>query len=86
LTPLWPTKPHFHAALPSQVAIFEQEAARSGDQRPAAAVESTDEQHQISTNKGQQKCWIPPIKSIFRVASANSANRGHRDIGFTARL
>src|ERR1700674_2786669 len=34
LTPLWPTKSHFHAALPSQVAIFEHEAVRSGGQRP----------------------------------------------------
>jgi len=45
---------------------FEHEAARSGGQRQAAAVESTDEQHQISINKGQQKCWIPPIKSNFQ--------------------
>jgi hypothetical protein len=42
-TPLWPMKPHFfHAALLSQVAIFEHEAVRSGGQRPAATVESTD--------------------------------------------
>ena len=39
---LWPTNPDFHAALLSQVAIFEHEAVRSGDQRPAATVESTD--------------------------------------------
>jgi hypothetical protein len=39
---LWPAKPDFHAALPSQVAIFEHEAVRSGGQRPAAALESTD--------------------------------------------
>jgi hypothetical protein len=42
LTPLWPTKSHFHVALPSQVAIFEHEAVRSGGQRQTAAVESTD--------------------------------------------
>jgi hypothetical protein len=41
-TPLWPTKLHFHAALRSQVAIFEHEAVRSGGQRPAATDESTD--------------------------------------------
>jgi hypothetical protein len=42
LTPLLPTKPHFHAALPSQVAMFEHEAVRSGGRRPAEAVESKD--------------------------------------------
>ena len=79
LTPLWPTKLHFHAALPSQVAIFEHEAARSGDQRPAAAVESTDEQRQISTKKGSKNVGFHPLRAIFRVTSANSANKRHRD-------
>jgi hypothetical protein len=42
LTLQWPAKPDFHAALPSQVAIFAHEAVRSGGQRPAAALEFTD--------------------------------------------
>src|SRR5271169_4466834 len=41
LTPLWPTKSHLHAALPSQVAIFEHEDVRSGAQRRTPRVKST---------------------------------------------
>jgi hypothetical protein len=39
LTPLWLTKPHFHAALLSQVAIFGNEAVRSGsrEEMPASS-------------------------------------------------
>jgi hypothetical protein len=35
----------------------------------------------IATNRGQQKYWIPPISAPFRVASANSTNKEHRDSG-----
>jgi hypothetical protein len=62
------------------VAIFEHEAVRSGGQRPTAAVESTDQQQQIPLIKGSKNVGFHPLRAIFRVASANSANKEHRDI------
>jgi hypothetical protein len=63
---LWPAKPDFHGALPSQVAIFER-------------AEPTDKQHQIPLIKGSKNVEFHPLRAIFRVASANSTNKGHRD-------
>jgi hypothetical protein len=63
---LWPAKPDFHAALPSQVAIFER-------------AEPTDKQHQIPLIKGSKNVEFHALRAIFRVASANFTNKGHRD-------
>jgi hypothetical protein len=54
------------AALPSQVAIFER-------------AELTDKQHQIPLIKGNKNVQFHALGAIFRVASANSTNKGHRD-------
>ena len=64
---LWPEKPDFHAALPSQVAIFER-------------AERTDKQHPIPLIKGSKNVEFQALRAIFRVSSANSTNKGHRDI------
>jgi hypothetical protein len=63
---LWLAKADFHAALPSEVAIFEHE-------------EPTDKQHQIPLIKGSKNVEFHALRAIFRVASANSTNKGHRD-------
>jgi hypothetical protein len=39
----------------------------------------TDKQHQIPLIKGSKNLEFHALKAIFRIASANSTNKGHRD-------
>jgi hypothetical protein len=42
-------------------------------------VEPTDKQHQIPLIKGSKNVEFHALRAIFRVASAKSTNKGHRD-------
>jgi hypothetical protein len=42
--------------------------------------ESIDKQHQIPLIKGSKNVEFHAFRAIFRVASANSTNKGHRDM------
>jgi hypothetical protein len=66
LTPLWPTKSHLYAALPAQVAILEHKRRQIRCPKAIARGQVQILTAPNSTNRGQQKCWIPTIISNFQ--------------------
>jgi hypothetical protein len=74
LTPLWPRKPNFHAALLSQVAIIEHEAVRSRWQKAGNACRS----EAVTTNSFQDPAYLRPFLNQLQDTPTIQASRFNR--------